>query len=188
MRKVEYTRGLADGSSLSITIHDEGDELVLVLTDEYDKVRAFRGDDIAALHDAIHECAQASDGLKAMTETMMRWGATDEEDESVDALTDGAERQEAGDEAESELDVMDYAILLDLAEPGQSLLSIGEDPAYVWANSGAPSTFTSESLQNLCDHRLVVFTSTFPISAPNCKRRWRITGAGRTVLAAQGEG
>ena len=86
-------------------------------------------------------------------------------------------------EAEGGLGSIDYGVLAELAKSGNALLGIGHDPNFTWEKSGALSYLTSESLQNLCDHRLVVFTTTFPVGAPDCKRRWHITDKGRRVLA-----
>jgi hypothetical protein len=160
MRKVEYTRGLADGSSLAIIIHDDGDEHVLVLTDEYGKVRAFRGPDIAALHDAIHECEQAADGLQAMTETMMMWGETDGAGEQVAALSDSALGM---------LRMMDKGALVhDNVEGGRCRYAT------------AVATLPEEHLEELQEHKLVLIVEHDEL---NSRCVWGISDEGRGVVA-----
>ena len=121
--------------------------------------------ELAELHEAIHEMLRMAE---------QHW----------DALTDGAgEPDPAPDEAE--LRGLDLAILRGLDEQGEALLSIGDDPGFVWESNGNRAPYTHHTLNTLAERGLVMFSSTFPSSAPNYKQRYRITSAGRARLDAQ---
>ncbi|KKN61595.1 hypothetical protein LCGC14_0520480 [marine sediment metagenome] len=160
--------------------------------------------ELAELHEAIHEMLRMAeqhrdaltDGAEQQIPQPAHWGdpfkegrlcgemATNMATPSAAALTDGAgEPDPAPDEAE--LRGLDLAILRGLDEQGEALLSIGDDPGFVWESNDNRAPYTHHTLNTLAERGLVMFSSTFPSSAPNYKQRYRITSAGRARLDAQ---
>ncbi len=115
--------------------------------------------------------------LRAAIDEMLRMA-----EQHRDALTDGAgEPDPAPDEAE--LRGLDLAILRGLDEQGEALLSIGDDPGFVWESNGNRSPYTDNILCALRDRGLVALSTTDPFGAPGHQRRFRLTGKGRARLA-----
>ncbi len=83
---------------------------------------------------------------------------------------------------EGELDVLDLAILEDLAQPGESLVSVLGGSGFTWGLSGEDSSFTRNDLSRLYEQGLIRFSSTEE-QAEDLKASYHISDKGRRVLA-----
>lgn len=87
-------------------------------------------------------------------------------------------------EAEDGLDAMDLAILQDLAEPGERLISVEGGSGLIWGLSGKDSSFTHNYLSLLYKRKLIHFASAEE-QTEDLKASYHISDAGRAVLTEQ---
>ncbi|KKN35214.1 hypothetical protein LCGC14_0785860 [marine sediment metagenome] len=132
-RRVEFSEPVSPFVTVSTIIHEEGNERLLVIETDGEGRVVFRGDDIAAFHDAVHKCEK----VVATLELTLRVAKT------VNA------EQPAPDEAPV-LNRAEKEILRALAH-GDALW-LKNDRAGLY---GAVASIKEESIKSLWDARLI---------------------------------
>ncbi len=183
LRMAEQHRdALTDGAGVQVAEADEGKGMIEMLSRLVDGHEMFRHHALFGLLQANGLIEKAPRAFDHFTISVKGRALLEAQAPSANALTAGVAAQTP--EVESELDVLDFAILHDLAEPGESLIRFWGDSGFTWGLSGEDSSFTRNDLSRLYEQKLIHFSSTEK-QVEDLKASYHITDEGRRVLAEQ---
>ncbi len=163
-RRVEFSEPVSPFVTVSTIIHEEGNERLLVIEMDGEGKVVFRGDDIAAFHDAVHKCEK----VVATLELTLRVAKTVNAEQPA---PEAAEMESISDSALHMLRAMGKGFLVhDNVDGGRCR----------YAN--AVATLPEEHLEELHSRRLVQVVEQDEL---NARCVWGISTEGTAYLAEQ---
>ena len=163
-RRVEFSEPVSPFVTVSTIIHEEGNERLLVIEMDGGGKIVFRGDDIAAFHDAVHKCEK----VVATLELTLRVAKT-------------ANAEQPDPEAAEMESISDSALGM-LREMGKGLRVHDNVEGGRCRFANAVATMPEAWLEELQNHRLVQILKQDEL---NARCVWGISVEGAAYLAEQ---